>query len=295
VIYDKDGNIKLMDYMNGGALSDFTYSYASGSNRLLDVEDDFGSDTPFGYNRNGNVTTMGGNNSITATSYDWRNLPLSITAAGNTHSYKYDHTGSRVHKSSGNTFYVRGAFGETLAVYSGSTVQYWNLFTPAGTVIGWREGSNRLYYHRDHLGSTRTVVNASGTVVETQDYYPYGLQMPGRSLTTGNSAREKFTSHELDTEVDLYYMVARRYAPEFGRFLSVDPMADKFPGWSPYNYTLTNLVRYIDPTGMFPEEFESYQVSCSHSQAANKFSEEKREDLFHNCFTVENKKAVKHS
>ena len=31
-------------------------------------------------------------------------------------------------------------------------------------------------------------------------------------------------------------------------------MAEKYPGWSPYNYTLNNPVRYTDPTGMVVEE-----------------------------------------
>ena len=125
---------------------------------------------------------------------------------------------------------------------------------PDGTVIGRRHGSNRLYYHRGHhagsrtsLGSTRAVVNGSGSVVETQDYYPLScgtcpntFGMPGRSMTTGNLAKEKFTKHacpdsfgELDGEVDLYEtcpslrrMIARRYAPEFGRFMSAEPLAD---------------------------------------------------------------------
>src|SRR5262249_32408351 len=30
------------------------------------------------------------------------------------------------------------------------------------------------YIHPDHLGSTNVVTNASGTVVQTLDYYPYG-------------------------------------------------------------------------------------------------------------------------
>jgi len=205
----------------------------------------------FGYDPNGNTTTISGSYNLTATSHNWRNLPLSITKSSVTYSYKYDHhagsrtgLGNRTRKSSGNVNYVRGAFGEVLAVYNSSTLVYRNILRPDGTVIGRREGSNRLYYHRDHLGSTRAVVNASGTVVETQDYYPFGFSelvpktfgMPDRSMTTGNLAKEKFTKHacpdffgELDDEVDLYgtcpslrRMVDRRYAPEFGRFLSVD-------------------------------------------------------------------------
>ena len=33
------------------------------------------------------------------------------------------------------------------------------------------------------------------------------------------------------------------------RWLSVDPMADKYPGWSTYNYSLCNPLIYIDPNG----------------------------------------------
>jgi YD repeat-containing protein len=41
------------------------------------------------------------------------------------------------------------------------------------------------------------------------------------------------------------------------RFLSVDPMADKYPRMNPYHYTLNNPIRYIDPTGMWVASYDS--------------------------------------
>lgn len=36
------------------------------------------------------------------------------------------------------------------------------------------------------------------------------------------------------------------------RFISVDPMADLMPSWSPYSYTFNNPLNYTDPTGAIP-------------------------------------------
>ena len=69
-----------------------------------------------------------------------------------------------------------------------------------------------------------------------------------------NNSPYKFNAKELDEETGNYYYGARYYDPKWSVWLSVDPMAEKYPGWSPYNYTLNNPVKYVDPDGRAPQD-----------------------------------------
>ncbi|NLT50199.1 MAG: hypothetical protein GXX85_04700 [Ignavibacteria bacterium] len=60
-------------------------------------------------------------------------------------------------------------------------------------------------------------------------------------------------------------MPARRSAVPTGRQeakegLSVDPLAVKYPGWSPYNYCVNNPMVMIDPSGCLGNKFDSTGV-----------------------------------
>ncbi|MEM6337978.1 MAG: RHS repeat-associated core domain-containing protein [Bacteroidota bacterium] len=111
----------------------------------------------------------------------------------------------------------------------------------------------RRYYLKDHLGSTRAVVNEAGTVTEYYDYYPFGLQMPGRTMSASTPTRQQFTGHERDAETGLSYAGARYLDPVAGQWTSTDPMAADYAGWSPYNYALDSPVTFVDLTGRCPE------------------------------------------
>ncbi|MDR6969265.1 RHS repeat-associated protein [Flavobacterium arsenatis] len=64
----------------------------------------------------------------------------------------------------------------------------------------------------------------------------------------------KFSGKEMDEETGLHYFGARYYDSRSSIWLSVDPLAEKFPSWNPYNYTMQNPINLVDPTGMSPED-----------------------------------------
>jgi len=76
--------------------------------------------------------------------------------------------------------------------------------------------------------------------------------MPGRCSNTANpNALYKYSGKELDEEIGInwYYFGARYYDPGIGRWLALDPKANKYPSLSPYVYCANNPFRYIDPNG----------------------------------------------
>ena len=58
-----------------------------------------------------------------------------------------------------------------------------------------------------------------------------------------------FTGKEKDTETGYHYFGARYYSSDFSIWLSVDPMADKYPSLSPYNYCAWNPLKIVDTDG----------------------------------------------
>ena len=78
------------------------------------------------------------------------------------------------------------------------------------------------YIHADHLGSTNVVTNASGTVVQTLDYYPYGSPKINTGVA-GPDSQRKYIGQYYDA-TGLSYMNARYYSPAQGQFISQDPV-----------------------------------------------------------------------
>ncbi|MEQ6121138.1 DUF6443 domain-containing protein [Reichenbachiella sp. MALMAid0571] len=91
-------------------------------------------------------------------------------------------------------------------------------------------------------------------VLETTDYYPFGLTFNSYAKPGTIGQNFKYNSKELVADLSLgwYDYQARWYDPALGRWHTVDPAADFMRRHSPYNYAFDNPIRFIDPDGMVP-------------------------------------------
>ena len=104
------------------------------------------------------------------------------------------------------------------------------------------------YFHKDHLGSSNYITNGSGKVSQHMEYMPFGETLVEEHVNSNNSPF-KYNGKALDEETGNYYYGARYYDPKWSIFISVDPLAEKYPSISSYCYTLNNPLKFIDPDG----------------------------------------------
>ena len=78
--------------------------------------------------------------------------------------------------------------------------------------------------------------------------------LPSKTAQIGDKIGMKthieFTGKETDCETGFSYFGARYYDPTLlTSWTAVDPMADKYPNLSPYNYCAWNPIKLVDPNG----------------------------------------------
>ena len=112
------------------------------------------------------------------------------------------------------------------------------------------------YELTNHLGNVMAVITDEPAATETPaveslaDYYPFGMTLLGRSYNA-HTSRHGFTGHEKESDLSegIYTTEYRLYDARVGRWLSVDPLFEKYVGMSPYNYCMLNPVMLVDPDG----------------------------------------------
>ncbi|OUD23577.1 RHS repeat domain-containing protein, partial [Flavobacterium psychrophilum] len=110
-----------------------------------------------------------------------------------------------------------------------------------------------FYYHPDHLGSSSYISTLNGQISQHVEYIAFG-EVLFEEHSSSFKSPYLFNGKELDRETNLTNFGARYLDMKTSLWLNVDPLAEKFPNFSPYAYCNNNPLRFTDPTGMAPDD-----------------------------------------
>ncbi len=232
--------------------------FYKGTFHFIDGADE---DFEYGYDANGNMT-RDLNKGITSITYNDRNLPqiitfklkddLTQTETEESIEYYYDSDGEKrgVSYSTNDDFI---AYTEN-RVFENGDLRYL-LFE--GGYASFERGEKNPTFHfyiKDHIGNNRVVADARGNVEQENHYYPSGTLIMGSKFTQDitSNQRYRFGGKELDRMygLDWYDFGARMYDPLLYRWMTMDPLCEKYYDISPYVYCNNDPINIFDPNGM---------------------------------------------
>jgi RHS repeat-associated protein len=210
------------------------------------------------YDTAGNLTNTPNPGGVTA-QYNAENQVTSVAGV----TYTYDGDGKRLKKSNG-TLYWYGTGSDALdeTDLSGNLTNEYMFF--GGKRIARRDSSSNVYYYfEDHLGTSRVITNATGTVCYDADFYPFGGERTAYTITCPQNY--KFTGKERDSESGLDNFGARYYSSQYGRFMipdwSDDPDPVPFANFS--DPQTLNLYAYLRDNPLNGRDGDGHHQECA--------------------------------
>ena len=195
-----------------------------------------------------------------------RNIESNGTTLVN-YSYLADSSKLSATDAQGEGLLYRGAFVYRRGADSSLTLE------SAGFSGGRLTGTSVLMYATDYLGSVRAVVDGrTGELYKAVDYSAYGEETTANNvITTKNSGsenlletasiangltlRDGYTGKEnqhLDFGTHYTDFGARQYHPQLHRWMTPDPLSEKYYGISPYAFCNNDPVNFVDVDGEDP-------------------------------------------
>jgi RHS repeat-associated protein len=256
--FNYDAADRLLSMLKMGGNENYTYD-AVGNRTASHLSATYGyqavnkltstASATYTYNDNGNMLSKTDGSGTRNFIWDSDNRLKQVTLpSGVTVNYKYDPLGRRIQRTT-------SAGGDERFVYDGQNVLL-DLDSSGAVVTSYLNGigsddhlrqtnttTGVSYFLTDHLGTTATLTDATGNVVETLNYDSFGNNA-GSALT-----RYTYTGREQDPDTGLLYYRARFYDPELGRFISEDPIGLK-GGNNLFAYVSNNPARFTDPSGL---------------------------------------------
>jgi len=194
----------------------------------------------FSFDPNGNLLSDG------SRTYAWDGLNrlVKITQGADVFEFAYDGFNRRISEKKNGTLIKRFVWdNHQLVQERDATNQVTRQLLPQGEI----SGGVPLIYARDHLGSVRDVLNASGATVASYSFDTWGRRTV---LGDADATNVGFAGHHELREAGLVLAPFRSFDPEIGRWLSRDPIGEG-GGINLYGYVANNPINLIDPNGLW--------------------------------------------
>lgn len=170
---------------------------------------------------------------------------LTAFAGAKSATYTYDASGLRSTKTvNGTTLQYAWQPGPIPLLLTDGSTDF--LYGPGGLPVEQVQGSVRNYLLHDQTGSTRVLVDDTGSAVGTYTYSVFGSTL----THTGVSTSLQWQGQYADDESSYIYLRSRYYDPATAQFLTQDPL-QSITG-TPYAYAGDDPVNASDPTGLSP-------------------------------------------
>ena len=228
-----------------------TYTYDA-NDRLLEESGPAGM-TQYSYDANGNQVEKIGPDGTTVLTYDAENRLTSATTPESTLAYTYDHNGIRQSQTvDGETtrFLVdpNRNYAQVIAELD-STGQIQSHYLHGEDLLAQANAQGTYTYLADGLGSVRMLADESGQITDQYVYEAFG----NLEWSLGDTANIfQFAGEQYDNNLHLYYLRARFYDQNAGRFFAQDPYLGNIQSpFSLHRYIYGNAdpVNNTDPSG----------------------------------------------
>jgi RHS repeat-associated protein len=205
----------------------------------------------FAYDGLGNQVAERDRQRATTYTYNGRGQLVGVRTPNHAIEYQYDPLGRRIRKRVDGlttTFEWAGTqlLSETIGEGKQSSRRDYFVCPEFLSPLAFREGSSVYYMHLGRLQEPLCVTDRGGEVVWSAEYLAFG-----EVLTSVDKVRQplRLPGQYHDEETDLQYSVARYYAPDLGRFLSMDPHRQPGASLNYYLYCDGDPVNRVDPIG----------------------------------------------
>ena len=217
------------------------YTYNPQKNRLLNA-----GAVSFSYDSEGQLDTKDTNTFI----FDAVHRLQSISGEHEA-IFNYDGAGKRLSatREGVTTRYIYDASGNLLAEADSSNTILSYFIYGRGLLAMVTPFDQTYCYHFDATGNTVAMTDAGRTVVNSYSYTPFGIII-GENETVPQPFKYVGQYGVMAEPNGFYYMRARYYDPQVGRFISEDPLGFGGGDVNLYGYVQNNPVMFVDPSGL---------------------------------------------